>query len=159
MILVLLGTQNNSFYRLLEEVEKNIKNGVIKEEVIVQAGHTKFESEKMKIFDLIPGDELEKLQDEARVIITHGGVGSIISSLKKNKKVIAIPRKVEFKEHVNDHQIQIVKRFSDDGYIIGLEDVKYLENALEGIDHFYPKKYKANNKKMLNIIETFIDGL
>ena len=27
MILVLLGTQNNSFHRLLEEVEKNIKNG------------------------------------------------------------------------------------------------------------------------------------
>ena len=26
MILVLLGTQNNSFHRLLEEIEKNIKD-------------------------------------------------------------------------------------------------------------------------------------
>ena len=44
MILVLLGTQNNSFHRLLEEIEKNIEDGTIKEEVVVQAGYTKFTS-------------------------------------------------------------------------------------------------------------------
>ena len=43
MILVLLGTQNNSFHRLLEEIQKNIDNGNIKEEVIVQKGYTKFD--------------------------------------------------------------------------------------------------------------------
>ena len=37
MILVMLGTQNNSFYRLLEEIEYQIKKGTIKEEVIVQS--------------------------------------------------------------------------------------------------------------------------
>ena len=36
MILVLLGTQNNSFSRLLEEVERCINSNIIKEEVIVQ---------------------------------------------------------------------------------------------------------------------------
>ena len=54
MILVLLGTQNNSFHRLLEEVEKNIENGTIKEEVIAQKGYTKFESNKIKLFDEVP---------------------------------------------------------------------------------------------------------
>ena len=39
MILVTLGTQNNSFHRLLEEVQKNIDNGNIKEEVIVTVIH------------------------------------------------------------------------------------------------------------------------
>ena len=58
MILVLLGTQNNSFHRLLEEVEKNIKNKTIQEEVIVQAGYTKFESKNMKIIDLMSKEEL-----------------------------------------------------------------------------------------------------
>lgn len=41
MVLVMLGTQNNSFHRLLEEVEKCINNGIIDEEVIVQAGRNK----------------------------------------------------------------------------------------------------------------------
>ena len=38
LILVTLGTQNNSFHRLLEEVQKNIDNENIKDEVIVQKG-------------------------------------------------------------------------------------------------------------------------
>ena len=49
MILVMLGTQNNSFHRLLEEVEKNIENGTIQEDVIVQAGYTKYESQNILI--------------------------------------------------------------------------------------------------------------
>ena len=52
MILVLLGTQNNQFTRLLQEIEKCIDNGVINQRVVVQAGFTKFESSKMNIFDL-----------------------------------------------------------------------------------------------------------
>ena len=54
MVLVLLGTQNNDFSRLLKEVERNIDIGNIKEEVIVQAGFTKYKSDKMKVFNMIP---------------------------------------------------------------------------------------------------------
>ena len=62
MILVMLGTQNNSFHRLLEEIDKLIKENIIKEEVIVQAGYTKYETDDMKIIDLMPKEELEELQ-------------------------------------------------------------------------------------------------
>ena len=133
MILVLLGTQNNSFHRLLEEIEKNITEGTIKEEVIVQAGYTKYKSHKMRIIDLISREELEKLQDEANLIITHGGVGSIISSIRKEKKVIAVPRLHEYGEHVNNHQIDIIKRFREEEYIIGIETVEQLKDALKKV--------------------------
>lgn len=157
MILVLLGTQNNDFHRLLQEVEKNIENKVINEEVIVQSGYTKFESDKMKIIDLIPADELSKLQDKASLIISHGGVGSIISSIEKGKKVIAVPRRHEYGEHVNNHQIQIVKEFNEKGYIIGIENVEDLKDAIIKSKTFVPAKYVPNNHKMLEIIENFID--
>ena len=58
MILVMLGTQNNSFHRLLEELDKLIEKEIIQEEVIVQAGHTKYKSKNMEIFDLIPKEEI-----------------------------------------------------------------------------------------------------
>lgn len=86
MILVTLGTQNNSFHRLLEEVQKNIDNGNIKEEVIVQNGYTKFDSKQMKLIKEIPQDEFNKLIDQANLVITHGGVGSIITAITKGKK-------------------------------------------------------------------------
>ena len=159
MILVLLGTQNNSFHRLLEEIEKNIEDGTIKEKVIIQAGYTKFETDKMKIIDLMSKEQLEKYQDEADLIITHGGVGSIISSIEKGKKVIAVPRMHEYGEHVNNHQKEIVKDFNNKGYIIGIEKVEDLQQAIIKSKDFELKKYQQNNEKILKIIENFIDNI
>ena len=159
MILVLLGTQNNSFHRLLEEIDKLIKNGIIKDKVIVQAGYTKFESKNMKIFTLIPKEQLEEYQRKADIIITHGGVGSIISSIKEGKKVIAVPRLHEYGEHVNDHQKEIVDTFNRKGYIIGLNGVEELENAIKRISEFNPNDFIHNNMNMLSIIEYFIDNI
>ena len=158
MILVMLGTQNNSFHRLLEEIDKLIDIGKIQEEVIVQAGYTKYESKNMKIIDFLPSEELEKLEQQANCIITHGGVGSIIGSIEKGKKVIAVPRLKQYGEHVNDHQLDIVESFDASGYIIGITDVSQLENALQRVDTFEPKKYIPNTGKIINIIQDFIDN-
>ena len=157
MILVLLGTQNNQFTRLLQEIQKCIDNGIINQRVVVQAGFTKFESNKMNIFDLKPKEVVENLANEADFIITHGGVGSILMGIKKNKKVIAVPRLSEFNEHVNDHQRQIVEVFNDKGYIIGVQNMEDLSEAIKQIDEFEPIPYSGDNSKMLNIIKSFID--
>ena len=157
MILVMLGTQNNSFERLLKELDRLKEKKIIKEKIIVQAGYTKYSSEDMEIFDFIDKDSLEKYQSQADIIITHGGVGSIISSLKKDKKVIAVPRLKEFDEHVNDHQKDIVESFSKNGYIIGIEDIKDLEDAYKKINKFKPNKYIPNNSKIIKIVEDFIE--
>lgn len=157
MILVLLGTQNNQFKRLLQEIEKCIDNGIINQRVVVQAGFTKFKSDKMKIFDLKPKEVIDNLVDEAEFIITHGGVGSIIMALKKNKKVIAVPRLSEFSEHVNNHQRQIVEIFNEKGYILGVQNMEDLADAIKQINEFRPTSYCGDNSKMLGIIEGFID--
>ena len=156
LILVLLGTQDKQFNRLLEEIDKQIIKGNIKEEVIVQAGHTKYISDKMTIFDLISGNEFNKYIEEADLIITHGGVGSIITAIKLGKKVIACPRLKQYKEHTNDHQIQIIDTFTKANYIIGMNDVSELEEKLKQIKQFEPKKVEFDNSKMINIIENFI---
>ena len=162
MTLVLLGTQNNSFHRLLEEVQKNIDNGNIKDEVIVQKGYTKFESPDMKIYDQVSAEKMKELVKQADLIITHGGVGSIVSSIKKGKKVIAVPRLHEYHEHVNDHQKQIVELFGQKGYIIGISGVNELEEAIIKAQEFKPVKYEKKedgNKKMLSIIQDFIEKI
>lgn len=159
MILVLLGTQHNEFTRLLQEIDECIKNKKIDEEVIVQAGFTKYESKKMRIFDMIPKLDLDEFVERADLVITHGGVGSIIMALNKNKKVIAVPRLHEYGEHVNDHQRQIIKVFSEKGYLIGLQNVEDMPEALKEIKTFVPKKYENNNHEMLNYIENFIANI
>ena len=58
----MLGTQNNSFHRLLEEIDRLIERGKINDEVIVQAGYTKYESQNMKVIDFVSNDEIEKFE-------------------------------------------------------------------------------------------------
>ena len=157
MILVTLGTQDKTFVRLLEKINQLIDQGLIKDKVVVQAGFTKYSSDNMEIFDLIPQDEFNNLMSKADLVITHGGVGNIISALEKNKKVIAVPRLAKYGEHINDHQTQIIARFNDLGYIIGLQDVDELDKAIKEVKKFKPQKFVHDNSKMLNLVSKLID--
>ena len=60
MIFVTLGTQDKEFKRLLNDIQECINKGIIKENVIVQAGYTKYDSKNMEIFDLLDKDEFDK---------------------------------------------------------------------------------------------------
>ena len=154
MILITLGTQDKKFYRLLEVVQKQIDNKKIKDRVVVQAGYSSdFKSNDMEIFDLIPMDEFDKLIEECDILITHGGVGSIITGLKNNKKVIAAARLKKYGEHVNDHQLQIIENFTNNGFILSLDNFDELDKKLNEIKKFKPKKYKSNTKNMIKLIE------
>lgn len=159
MILVTLGTQDKDFSRLLKAVEKQIKKGNIKDKVVAQVGTTKYESDVMEIFDLIPTDKFNELMEECDLLITHGGVGSILAGLKADKKVIAAPRLKKYKEHVNDHQLQIIKRFTELGYILELKDFERLDKVLKKVDKFKPKKYKSNTENFVKLIEDYIDNI
>ena len=159
MILITLGTQDKKFYRLLEAVQKQIDNKKIKDEVIVQAGCScDFKTVDMKIFDLIPMDEFDELISKCDLLITHGGVGSIITGLKNNKKVIAAPRLSKYGEHVNDHQLQIIENFKNSGYILSLDNFDELDKLITKSKKFKPQKYNSNTENFNNKLEKIIEG-
>lgn len=157
MILVTLGTQDKDFSRLLKAIDNEIEKKHITDKVIVQAGTTKYESNNMEIFDLISKDELSKLVEECDLLITHGGVGSILDGIKNNKKIIAAARLKKYKEHTNDHQKQIVKTFAEKGYILELKDFSKLDKVLEKAKTFKPKKFKSNTKNFVKMIDDYIE--
>ncbi len=157
MILVTLGTQDKDFSRLLKAIDNEIEKKNITDKVIVQAGTTKYESNNMEIFDLISKDELSKLVEECDLLITHGGVGSILDGIKNNKKIIAAARLKKYKEHTNDHQKQIVKTFAEKGYILELKDFSKLDKVLEKAKTFKPKKFKSNTKNFVKMVDNYIE--
>ena len=155
MVYVSLGTQDKKFPRLLQEVDKMIEKGIIKDEVIAQIGQTKYESKNMKLYDYLSKEDVLKYMKESRFIITHGGVGTILDALKLNKKVIAVARLKLYKEHVNDHQLQIIKEYTKLGYI--LDGTYDLEKALFDVNEFIPNQYVSNNENFIKQLEDYID--
>ena len=154
MILVTLGTQDQKFYRLLDYIEMSHIN----DRIVVQAGGSSdYESKKMDIFKFIDYDEMNKLIDEADVIITHGGTGSILTPLKKGKKVIACARLEKYQEHINDHQKEIVTLFKNEGYILELNEENKLDDLMKEMKKFKVKKYVSNTDNFITGLKKLID--
>lgn len=154
MILVTLGTQDQKFYRLLDALE----NSKVKDKIIVQAGGSSdYQSKKMEIFRFIDYKEMEKHIDEADLIITHGGTGSIIMPLQKGKKVIACARLEKYGEHINDHQKELVSVFAEEGYILEFIDGDDIDDLIKKSKSFKPKKYVSNTENFIRNLKSIID--
>ena len=158
MIFVTLGTQDKVFDRLLRDIDRQIENGNIKEKVVVQAGFTKYDSKHMEIFDLLDKDDFDRYIGECDLLITHGGVGSILTGLKNGKKVIAAPRLAKYNEHINDHQKEIIEKFSLAGYLIPYNEGDDLGKRIAEAKKFKPNKYISNTDNMIKLIKDFIDN-
>ena len=153
MILVTLGTQQQPFTRLLEYIE----NSNIKDEIIVQAGFTDFKSSKMKLFEFIDYDKMNEYIEKSDLIITHAGTGSIVSALKKNKKVIACARLSEYKEHVDNHQKEILDVFYEEGYILKIDEELNLDDVYEKSKNFKTKKFISNTDNFIKKLKKEIE--
>lgn len=154
MILVTLGTQKQAFSRLLKYIEESSIN----DEIIVQAGYTKFNSKKMKIFDFISYEEMNEYIKKADLIITHSGTGSVLTPLKLGKKVIVCSRLSKYGEHVDDHQTQLTEVLVEAGYVLELNENNRLDDLLKKIKTFKPQKYESNNDKFIEKLKKEIDG-
>lgn len=158
MIFVSVGTQDKSFIRLLELIDKEIDKGFIKDEVIVQSGYTKYNSKNMKILDYVSKDDFNKYIKKCDLLITHGGVGTIFTGLENNKKVMVMPRLKEYKEHNNNHQLDITNSFEKEGYILSFNNECEFEEKYKKLDKFKVKKYESNTLNMINLVRDFIDN-
>lgn len=78
---------------------------------------------------------------------------------KKGKKVVAVPRLVEYGEHVDDHQIQILKQFEEMGLILPCYQLNDLESCLKSVQRMEFSKYHSNTQKIIQRIEEFIERI
>ena len=156
MIFVTVGTQDKPFERIIKAVEQAVLDGKITDQVVVQAGNTKYESEVLNVLNYVPFDEFNNYISKADIIITHGGVGSILNALKLKKKIIAVPRLKKYGEHINDHQLQVIDKMTRDGYILSCEDENEIADKVKEAKDFVVKEYISNTE---NFIASFKEVL
>ncbi len=152
MIFVTLGTQDKPFKRLLDYIE----NSKIDDEFIVQAGFTEYTSNKFKIYKYLDKDEFDDYLKKADLIISHGGVGTIVNCLIDEKKVLAVPRLSRYGEHQNDHQLQIVNVYKQKGYLTIMNDDDNFDEKVKEALAFKPNKFVSNNELFVNNLKKYI---
>src|SRR5699024_9557979 len=155
LILVVLGTHELPFTRLLKEVERLKIRGIMDEDIVVQHGHTKYQSDHLTLKKFVTYDEMDQLYDDARLIITHAGTGSVITGIRKGKTVIAAPRLKKYGEHNDDHQLQLVTEFVKQEHILSWNDGEKLQDVPQAASTFQPKPFQSDKKRMFRLIEDF----
>ena len=108
MIFITVGSQKFQFNRILKAIDQLIYEKKIKDNVFAQIGYSDYIPQNFEYENFLKREEFLEKINEADIIITHGGTGSIINSMNLGKLVIAIPRLAKYKEHVDDHRIRIV---------------------------------------------------
>lgn len=158
MILVTVGTQDKSFKRLINEIDKLVNQKIIKDEVIMQTGYTEYKG-NINHFAFTSEDELNELVKKCDILITHAGVGSIFKGLEYGKKVIAVPRLKKYREHINNHQLDISNNFLNMGYIKVVDDINDLGKTIKNINRFNPRKLEIDNQELISTVEEYIDKI
>ena len=159
MIFITLGSQKFQFNRLLKAIDKLVEQGKIKEEVFAQVGYSDYQPLNYKYKQFLDRDEFAAMEGKADIVITHGGTGAIIGAVKKGKRVIAVPRLAKYGEHVDDHQLQLVKQFDDLNLICPCGDTNELAEAIETVKHTEYSEYESNTNTIVKSIENYIETL
>lgn len=151
MIFVTVGTHEQPFNRLIKAVDDLVADGTITEEVIIQRGYSTYEPKHCKYYDLLPWDEMQKYNKEARIVITHGGPASFIDVLALGKTPIVVPRQAKYNEHVNDHQLEFARQLIKKNIsIVVIENIKNLKTIILSSKkecatfNFHNKKFNVN---------------
>ncbi len=163
MIFVTVGTHEQPFDRLLKCMDKLVEDGTIAEEVLVQSGYSTYKPKHCKWQKIFPYTEMVKNVADARVVITHGGPSSFIMPLQIGKTPIVVPRRYNFNEHVNNHQVEFSKAVAKRmGTIILVEDTEMLGETIQKYDEIVLGMRTgicSNNAKFNLELEKIVDEM
>lgn len=157
MIFITLGSQKFQFNRLLMAVDLLVESGSINEEVFAQIGYSDYVPQHYSYKNFLDRDKFSEITNNSDVVITHGGTGAIIGAVKKGKRVIAVPRRAMYGEHVDDHQLQLVGQFRELNLICECDDCERLGEVLKKIRTMKFNNYQSNTQIIIESIDKFIE--
>lgn len=129
MIVVTVGTHEQQFDRLVGEIDRLAGIGALPDEVFCQIGYETREP-SVPHARMVPFGDLSRMIDEASLVITHGGPGSILPVLSAERPLVLVPRRHEFGEHVDNHQVQFCRRIGERRGVPVVEEIIDLGPAI-----------------------------
>ncbi len=158
MIFVTLGTQKFQFNRLLRMMDDLIENKKIHERVFAQIGNSDYLPQYYEYCNFLSNNDYEEYIKNCDILVSHSGVGTIMTGLKYRRKIIVVPRLSKYGEHIDDHQTQIAQSFSKLNYVLMYSDE---DNNMEQLivdattKHF--SNYSSCRNRVIDTIRQYID--
>jgi beta-1,4-N-acetylglucosaminyltransferase len=154
MIYVTLGTMFLDFERLVNAMDDIARD--TGEQVVIQLGMSTCRPENCAYFDFLPREEVLEIQRHARVIVGHAGIGTALDALSVGKPFITVPRLKRFKEHMNDHQIEIADAIERRGWGRKILNMGELAAACAE-PPAAPEDYRPNKEPLIAAVRSMVE--
>ncbi|MHC4461920.1 MAG: PssE/Cps14G family polysaccharide biosynthesis glycosyltransferase [Planctomycetota bacterium] len=158
MIFLTVGT-SFPFNRLVKAVDRAIDRALIEEEIFAQVGAGGFKPKHIKYVEMLKKEEFDLCLRKASGLISHAGMGSITMALENHKPMLVMPRLRRYGEVVNDHQLDIARKFEQDSYILVAYGAEELPEKIRALESFVPRKRQPQPEAIAERISVFLDGL
>jgi UDP-N-acetylglucosamine transferase subunit ALG13 len=131
MIFVTVGLHEQEFVRLVRAADELA--ALVEESVLIQRGNTRFTPQSAQYFDFADEATVQEWLSEARVVVSHGGAGSILNALQAGKPLVVAPRLKRFREHIDDHQLELAQALVQYGRAVAVTEpsAEALQQAVE----------------------------
>ena len=159
MIFVTAGNHFQGFERLLKRVDEIAPR--IPREIVIQKGYSKYVPQNTKYFDFVPSNTAMEYIQKSELVVSHAGMGTIILSKQYGIPIIIFPRRKIYKEHVNDHQMEIAQVLEErrDVNIHVVYEAGQLEEKitelLKNVVRYSPQE-NVGRTNLIKTIRTFI---
>ena len=121
MIFVTVGLHPDGFDRLVQAADEMASR--VEETVVIQRGGTRYTPRSTPYFDFADEVQMQRWLSEARVVVLHGGAGSILNALRSNKPLVVAPRLKRFREVIDDHQLELAEVLSQQGRAVAVMEL------------------------------------
>jgi UDP-N-acetylglucosamine transferase subunit ALG13 len=156
LIFVSVGTQDKSFNRLIEGVDRIAHE--IDERIVVQIGNSSFIPKRCDFFRFCTYEELLSHIAQARLVISQAGFGIIGNSIRLSKPMILVPREMKFGEAV-DRQYELAEYLAGSNEsILCVRNIDLLAEAIHSLNNVHVSyNYSTSIPQIIDnfLIDTF----
>lgn len=159
MIFVTVGNATQGFRRLLDAMDRFAGQGAFGDEtVFIQSGNNPdFRPFYCKHEPFLNMEEFERKINEADLIISHAGAGTLLYALRAGKIPVVMPRQKKYSEVVDDHQVEIVKALSAEGRVVPAYEPEDLPAAIAEARSRHGQSAPAPPSRMLQLVAQAIE--
>ena len=132
MIFATVGTQL-PFDRMIAALDRWAGDNK-RSDIVAQVGSTSLQLKNITWKRTMTPEEFRARIQEASIVVSHAGIGSIITALEFRKPTLVMPRLAALHEHRSDHQVATAEQLSNLGYVNVAQDEDELLRLLDQLE-------------------------
>ncbi len=142
------------FSRLIRKVDQIAPR--LTSQITMQIGSTEYEPRHVPYFRF--ASSISEYIEASDLVISHGGI-TLVEIIRSGKPVVVVPRQKQYREHINDHQVEFVRTLVGMPGVKIVYDVKDLEEAIASFDSTQVDFDDANRIRLVKRLHGFLRSI